>query len=466
MALPQDPTPQSYARFCKSWRTRIKDRFVHPKAEEYWPQCLRVDAFSRDQLLELQNQRLQSLVGQVIQHVPFYRCWAKEKGISPGDVVQLQDLPIITKADYRRDIDAFQSDLYPVSKMSDSATSGTTGEPFTFRSYPGEKEYSYCCLWRGLRRFGLRPGDRRVLVWGHAPSSNQPKLRMLIKSLRRQTRDWMNNTVFFFADVLDDKSAAGAIRQIRDAKPMYLHGYVTAFYVLARWALDSGEDLRDLHLKAVITESEKLYDFQKETIAKAFCCPVVEHYGSLEYGMIAQRDPQGFMRIHEDRCIVESLPGGEAVITNLDAYAFPFLRYKLGDLVELDEKVATGLPYKSIKTLVGRVADLVPIPRGGYIHGFLLHYPFEQFMDQILRYQVHQTRIDHFIVRWVLSAAVPETTRAKITSAFRDAVGEEVTIEFQQVASLPNTTSGKFRWVISDVSDVAKRMLQEQGSLK
>lgn len=275
----------------------------------------------------------------------------------------------------------------------------------------------------------------------------------------------MNDSLLINANVLDHKSAEDALDRIQRARPIYMHGYVSALYILARCLIEKGTDLRHLGMKAVVTESEKLYQFQKQTMEQAFGCPIVEHYGSLEFGMLAQRDPQGVMRIHEDRCIVERLSGGEAVITSLHAKAYPFLRYKVGDLLELDDHVTDGLPYASIKSLTGRVADLVPLPRGGYIHGFILHYPFERFMKYILRFQIHQTRIDQFVIRWVLAAPVPEEVRQKIVQAFHAAAGEDVAVEFQEVDSLPNTISGKFRWVISDVSDVARQVLAEESQM-
>src|SRR5262249_45691708 len=157
---------------------RIKDRFIHPYTAGYWPQCLSVDRMDRGQLMELQQNRLRELMQHAIRHVPFYRSWAHQAGHTPEKLPPLSAWPIATKDLFRANLEAFQSEVFPLEEMSLAKTSGSSGEPFLLRVHRSATDYSYACLWRALRRHGLRPGDRRVYVWGRSYLFNSGALQI------------------------------------------------------------------------------------------------------------------------------------------------------------------------------------------------------------------------------------------------------------------------------------------------
>src|SRR5277367_6790923 len=117
--------PDIHRQLYHAHRTRWKDYFVHPYACQYWAPCFAVDKMSRDQLLAFQQKQLHELLEHAALHVPFYKKWALSAGFRPGDPIRLQDIPIVSKADYVSDIEAFQSDAYPVQQMMQAKTSGS-----------------------------------------------------------------------------------------------------------------------------------------------------------------------------------------------------------------------------------------------------------------------------------------------------------------------------------------------------
>ncbi|HWB52598.1 MAG TPA: hypothetical protein VG722_00330, partial [Tepidisphaeraceae bacterium] len=352
-----------------SWRTHWKDKYVHPYSSRYWNECLAVDKMSRDQLLELQRTRLQELVDEVVQHVPFYRTWAQSSGYQPGDSIDINDLPIVSKDDYVADMEAFQSDAYSLDEMGRAKTSGSSGEPFSFRLHPAPIDYSYCCLWRGLHWHGLGIGDRRVYVWGQSWQWVTFGWRRILKRAKLGFRNWLNNTLFVNAYRLSEANVARAFEDIQRFRPVYIHGYVSAIYMIAAY-MQANNKRFDFPLKAVVLESEKLYDFQRQAMDAAFNCSIVENYGSVEFGMIAAQDPEGRMRIHDDMHWVEQMPGtNEAVITKLRGRAYPFIRYRLGDIIELSPTIPAGRPYSVLNKVMGRTVDLIPLVGGGFMPG-------------------------------------------------------------------------------------------------
>jgi phenylacetate-CoA ligase len=454
-SMPAQQPITAFDQLGATWRVRLKDRRHHPHALAHWPGVVAADAMSRDELLALQALRLDDLVRHAVAHVPFYRRWAAESGYQPGDPVRLGSLPVVTKADYA-DLDDFQSDAYPVSAMTTNKTSGSSGQPFRFRQHPVATDYSYCVLWRALHRFGLRPGHKRAFVWGRAYSFNTTGASRLKTRLKLRVRDWANDTLSIDAYSLGPDNVSQAVRQIDAYRPVYLHGYVSALYTLARHIIDQGRSL-SFTPKLVVTESEALYPFQRAALEQAFRCPVIANYGSVELGKIAQPDPEGHARINEDLFIVERLPTGEAAITNLLSQAFPFIRYRIGDLIELEPGVPPGLPYACLRSVVGRTVDMIPLASGGHVHGVALAHLIDPHLDHIAKYQIRQTALDHFSIMLVpRKGTIAQPILDTITRDLRSLAGAAARVEFSIVEHITPGPTGKFRWVVSDLTSPAK----------
>ena len=454
--------PDSYAAFCRNLRIRIKDALVHPFMTAYWEQCLAVDRMSRAQLLDLQQVRLHGLMQHAMRHVPFYRTWSQQAGHVPENPPPLSEWPIVTKELFRANWEVFQSEAFPVNEMSTATTSGSSGVPFRVRVHRSATDYSYACLWRALARHGLRPGDRRVYVWGRSFLFNSGAIQVQKVRFRHKVRNWLNNTLVIDAYELTHENVDEAIEAIERFRPVYLHGYASALYTIARRMVDAKRSSRNFTALAVITESEKLYDFQRETMRHAFGCQILEHYGSVELGNIAQPDPEGHMRIAEDMYKVETLAGGEVLVTNLLSLAYPLIRYRLGDMAEFADPPNNSLPYAVITKITGRTVDMVPVKAGGYVHGVALAHVIDPHLRFIKKYQVRQLSLDHFKVKLIGDGPIPEFVSRKIVADMRLMVGVEARVDVERVDDIPPAPAGKFRWVISDISDVAQRALEEE----
>jgi phenylacetate-coenzyme A ligase PaaK-like adenylate-forming protein len=452
---------ESYAAVCANLRIKIKDRFIHPYIAGYWPKCLSVDRMNRAQLLELQENRLRELMQHAIRHVPFYRRWARQAGHTFENPPPLNAWPIATKDLFRANLDAFQSEAFPLNGMSLAKTSGSSGEPFLLRLHRSATDYSYACLWRALSRHGLRPGDRRVYVWGRSFLFNSSAAQRQKIRLRQKVRNWLNNTMAIDAYELTHRNVDQAIEAIQQFRPIYLHGYVSALYTIARRMVETNRSFRNFRPLAVITESEKLFNFQQETMQHAFGCKILEHYGSVECGNIAQPDPEGHMRIAEDLYKLETLANGELLVTNLLSLAYPLIRYRQGDMAEIADSPNDRLPYAVITKVIGRTVDLIPVRAGGYVHGVALAHVIDPHLRFVKKYQVHQLSLDYFKVKLIADSDMPESVPQKIAMDLRLIVGANARVEVERVDEISPATSGKFRWVVSDISDIAERSLTE-----
>jgi phenylacetate-CoA ligase len=414
---------------------------------------------NRAQLMELQENRLRELMQHAIRHVPFYRAWAQQAGHTPENPPPLSAWPIATKDLFRANLEAFQSEVFPLEEMSLAKTSGSSGEPFLLRVHRSATDYSYACLWRALSRHGLRPGDRRVYVWGRSYLFNSGTAQIQKARLRQKVRNWLNNTLAIDAYELTHRNVDKAIEAIEHFRPVYLHGYVSALYTIARRMLETNRSFQNFKPLVAITESEKLYNFQQETMQHAFGCEILEHYGSVECGNIAQPDPEGHMRIAEDLFKLETLASGEVLVTNLLSLPYPFIRYRQGDIAEIADPPNHSLPYAIVTKIVGRTVDVIPVKGGGFVHGVALAHVIDPHLRFVRKYQVHQLSLDHFKVKLMTDNKMPESVPQQIVTDLRRVVGVDTRVEVEHVDEIPPATSGKFRWVISDISDVAERAL-------
>ncbi|MEQ9413929.1 MAG: hypothetical protein RIF39_08865 [Cyclobacteriaceae bacterium] len=92
----------------------------------------KIESLPLEQLRELQNARLSSLVDRVYQCVPFYKQSFDSAGIQPGDIKTVEDLPKLSftrKSDLRDNypFGMFATGMDEIRRIH--ASSGTTGKP-------------------------------------------------------------------------------------------------------------------------------------------------------------------------------------------------------------------------------------------------------------------------------------------------------------------------------------------------
>lgn len=429
----------------------IKERFTHPNLMRGLRECVPLDGVSRSELLSTVDKKLTRLLLAAVRDVPYYRALA-EKGRIDRDNPKLEQFPIISKADIRGHEDEFISCKYGKGELGRTRTSGSTGEPFMFYRGKGEWDASYAALWRGLFRLGIRMGDKRAFVKG---VNDRPRLSLLMR-LKRKLYEIVNRCIVIDAHflALSEQNVFSAIERIRRYRPVYLHGYVSSIDLLAATAEQHGISLCAIGVKMVVTESEKLYDFQRDRIGRVFNCKVMENYGCVEVGMIAQPDGDGNLCVNEDHVLLEVDADGSAVITNLDGFAFPFIRCKNGDCVTLREEKRSRLPYAEIERVDGRKTDMIRLPQGGALQGFIVMHPLYKHGKYLKAYQVYQPDLTHLIIRISAWSEIPQSILSQIMKEMAGLVGPDVMISVEFRDEIPLSKRGKRLFICSDVKEI------------
>src|SRR6185436_18576450 len=217
---------------------------------------------------------------------------------APRTLTALSDLagiPFLTKALIRAHSEELKRPGSPLTRLN---TGGSSGEPLVF--YVGRDRVSHdvASKWRATRWWGVDIGDPEIVVWG-SPVELGAQDRL------RGARDALMRTELLPAFEMSEAMLDRFVDRIRRRRPKMLFGYPSALARVARHAQARGIALDDLGVRVAFVTAEKLYDEQREVIARVFGCRVANGYGSREGGFIAHECPAGGMHLTAEDVIVE-----------------------------------------------------------------------------------------------------------------------------------------------------------------
>ena len=411
----------------------------------------RHDRASRAELRAWQDARLRRLVLHAYESVPFYRRLFDRHRLHPRHIrgtVDLELIPTTSKAEMRREgTAALLARGHDPASLLTVRTSGSSGEPFTIHRTWLEDKLQYLLRLRTFRAFGVRHRDRIVAVGvGGRPESGDGKL--IGRSLRALG--------FHHRELVDGlQEPARVAAALRDTRPDVLVGLPGMLDRLT--APELAEIVADVRPRIVVIGGEVATPAMRLRIREAFAAPLYETYGSHECPLIAwECRHSGDLHTCDDGVVVEVLrdgepaePGdrGEVVLTNLHAYAMPFIRYRIGDLAtRAGGECACGLPFSGIGEIQGRMIDYFPLPDGRRLHPYEIVARLVWGPREWLRqYQLVQERLDRVVLYAVTDGAPPAERVAEIERVVRPALGAVVELEVRVVDRIPVEATGKLR---------------------
>jgi phenylacetate-CoA ligase len=406
----------------------------------------------REQILSDQNDALRDFIKYAYEHVPYYRRLMDERRVRPQDVHSVADLnrlPYLTKDDLRKHFQELQASPRPARTQTIS-TGGSTGAPVKVLVAMESHGFAEAARLRAQGWFGLKPGEREMVLWGSP-------IELGRQSRWRQGRDRLLNSRLLSAFDLSEGALAQYAKQIREFRPQKLYGYASALAYLAAYLLKSGRTIDNDWPKAIFATAEPLLPHQRQAIQDAFHCAAVAEYGARDAGLVAHECPAGRLHINAERIVVEidedkhfAVPGkGEIVITNLLSRAMPLIRYRTGDVGQLDSSECScgrGLPLLSY--VEGRQTDFLVTPSGRVLHALAIIYPIRE-APGVSEFQVVQETVGQVVIRLVADSSFSESACKTLVAKARLALGGEVSVEIERVSTIPRLPSGKFRYVIS-----------------
>lgn len=327
----------------------------------------REETMTREELRQLQYERLIKTVNRVYENVPFYKEKFKEKGLEPGDIKSLDDLkllPFTVKQDLR---DNYPFGLF-AAPMDDvvrvHASSGTTGKP-TVVGYTQNDINSWADLIaRCVSMAGGTKGDVVQVGYGYGLFTGGLGLHYGAERLGATVIPISGGNTNRQLMLMQDFGTT-----ILCCTPSYA-------LFLSEEAREDGIDLINSPLKAGIFGAEPWSENMRKEIEKNMGIKALNIYGLSEImgpGVSMECECQTGMHVMEDYFIPEiidpetgeQLPygsKGELVFTTITKEAFPLLRYRTRDISVLrEEKCECGRTFVRMDRVMGRTDDMLII---------------------------------------------------------------------------------------------------------
>jgi phenylacetate-CoA ligase len=396
---------------------------------------------------QFQQDKLMKVLQHAAKRSPYY------KGLNipfhEDPVTYLKRFPILTKQILRSETDRLLT--MPVHGLSRECSSGTSG--FQSIVYWTKQEQSQHratqLLW--WEWAGFRMGDP-ILQTGITPN------RKLIKGIK----DKLLNTYYLQAFSHSEEDVKKAFDWVKSKKDPVLAGYASSLYVLAQFAEKMGEQL---HFKTAISWGDKLFPHYRRQIERVFGTKVHETYGSAEGLMMgAQKDLDHmylmnqnvfFELVDDDGNDVKEGEMGHVIVTSLNAYAMPLIRYRIGDLARMLPRdqypVKRSMDYPIIEKVIGRDTDLVRTPGGKVlvVHSFTGIF---EHIPEISQFRITQEKLSGIKVEFVPGEGYHEQLLDKIREKLDENIREPFAVEFIERNQIPPSASGKPQLIISKIS--------------
>lgn len=406
-------------------------------------------------LADLQADKLRKLLLYSIDYVPAYSSFRfLKKEVEENPVQALKKFPVLTKQDFRQRSDDYLSKKANTDTLIPNRTGGSTGEPVLFYIDRHTVEYYEAARWRGLSWWDIQIGERSAMIWGSPIELSQNK-RLSYKLKER----FLKNRIVIPAYDLNPDSVQEYVNTLNQFRPTYLYGYASSLYLLAKLMMQKNIFL-DFTPKAVLSTSETLYDFQREEIERAFNCKTINEYGARDGGILAYECPKQKMHLTQENAFIEIVDvetkqpvengkSGLVLVTDLNNYAMPRLRYELGDIAALSsERCSCGVELPLLEKIEGREDDIFVSPNGNYVHGHFFNH-IARNLDGIQQFQAIQHSKTEFTLKIVKSDKYSEEEIQHFRDEILKSIGD-IHLQVEFVSEIPRTKSGKMRYTFRE----------------
>jgi phenylacetate-CoA ligase len=415
-----------------------------------WPSIRRNPWKTESELIRFQTEALKRIVNHAYAVVPYYRRVFDEKGLKPHHIESLADLdllPVLTKDDIRENYpNGILSSIIDWDTCSSRMTSGSSGKKLEVVLDHNVASLYRLMQYRQLLDIGYRPWDTIAYIRFSPPVTNI--FLQKVNLLRR---------VYIPLECKPEQQ----LQEIFRIKPQALNAYPSVLYLMAKTV--NRDEAKKLRLKFILSNSELLTDYARQVIQDVFGCKVYDDYSCLEFSAIGFECKMQNLHVAADNVIVETLdpegnqvpPGeqGRIIVTALNNFSMPYLRYEIGDIGVLsDKKCSCGRQFPVLQSVRGRSDDFVAMPSGQLVDPQTVVFQIE-IIPEVKEFRVLQ-REDHDITVSIIPRddADFDLIRSEVAQKLQRLFDLSVNVEVREVATIERGSTGKHRSVISRVA--------------
>ncbi len=417
---------------------------------------------SRDELLALQRDKLHKLLVHAYQHVPYYRRIFDQVDFRPDtvltDLSNLNQLPLLTKDIIRQNFDdMLTTEKERRARTSPLTTGGSTGRPLIFMQDNNFRDYVTADIHRHLGWAGWEFGQCHAYIWGANFEVSQ------MQSWRSRLMNLALNRFITNAYILSEESMSAFVSQVRKRKPKLLFGYASSLYRFAEFVRQ--KNIQDIQFTGIFSSAETLYAGQRHYIEETFDCKIFNRYGTRELGGIScECGAHTGLHVSSENNYVEILkdgqpaqPGqvGNIIVTNLNNYGMPFIRYCIEDMGawHSGSDCSCGRALPLMEVVQGRRMDMFETKDGRTVWGGFASPLFG--MPGVKQFQVVQKSLDLVNIRIVCDKPPAQENLNEIEKTVKGALGQDVQVDFEFPDEIPVKASGKYLYTRSELNSSA-----------
>ncbi|RMG03253.1 MAG: phenylacetate--CoA ligase family protein [Nitrospirae bacterium] len=331
----------------------------------YWEE--EKECMPREELEQLQLERLEATLRRVYLNVPFYRKRFDESGVDPDDIQSFEDiqkLPFTTKNDLR---DNYPYGLFAVplrEVVRIHASSGTTGMSTVVGYTKNDIKTWSNLVARILTAGGVTKDDVVQIAFGYGLFTGGFGLHYGAERIGASVIP------------ISSGNTKRQIKIMQDFKTTALVCTPSYAMLIADTMYEMGINVNSLSLKYGLFGAEPWSEGMREELQEKLKIVATDNYGLSEImgpGVAGECLERKGLHINEDHFYVEVInpetlmpvePGevGELVITTLTKEAFPMIRFRTRDLTRLmPEPCPCGRTLMRMHRVMGRTDDMLII---------------------------------------------------------------------------------------------------------
>jgi len=325
------------------------------------------ESMSRDELEQLQLERLQATINRVQKNVVHYRKKFNELGINPEDIVSLSDLaglPLTSKDDLNTNYPygMFAVPLREVVRIHSS--SGTGSKPVVAGYTKNDIRIWSNLVARFMTAAGVTHDDLVQVTFQYGLFTGAFGLH------------YGAETIGASVIPMGTGNTERQIMLMQDYKSTVLVSTPSYALELAAHMEQMGINPKSLSLKVGLFGGEPWSETVRTQIEQGLALKATDNYGLSEVigpGIAGECLCKKGLHIYEDAFIPEIIDPqtgkvlprgseGELVLTTLTKEAFPLIRYRTGDMTSLDySPCACGRTFTRMKRVSRRSDDMLII---------------------------------------------------------------------------------------------------------
>lgn len=400
--------------------------------------------------LETLQHRQRTSLADLLTHATTNTQYYKHLGVlSENDPTQwLKKFPLLTKRNLKENGERLIGKGIFKEKLVKESSSGSSGIQSSV--YLTKREVS-------------QAQAAQTLLWewsGYTLGSPLLQLGMTTRRpLVKRLKDYFLRVNYQQAFNISQPEAEKAIARIT-GNNYFFGGYASGLY---GYALLAEQLSVKPSFRSVISWGDKMFPHYRSKIEKVFNTRVFDVYGTTEGFVIAGQCSAGSYHVVTPHVFLELLDKdgkevkagevGFVVATRLDAYAMPLIRYYLGDIAVREKEsfqCPCGRHLPVLRQIIGRDTDLVRTRSGKLLIVHFFTGIFEHF-PQVRQFRVIQRELERIIVEYIPEVDCSDAVLNTLRETIHEKLGERMTIDFVEVAYIPDTPSGKPQIIKSEL---------------